>query len=158
VDRDRRRICKAGLALGAAAVLPACGNSSKGGDMGDPCQLPDSLNVGNAADVPVNGAVNVPTSLAKGDSVFLCRDADGYYCVDAGCTHLGCDVALAGADVTKGFACPCHGATYDANGQNPTAPAPSPLVHYRLCAEPSGALSAEISDAGIVDPKVRIKV
>ena len=35
------------------------------------------------------------------------------------CTHQGCPVQRAG----NGFRCPCHGATYDANG----GPAPNPL-------------------------------
>lgn len=153
VDRDRRTLCKAGLALGAAVVLPACGNA---GPMAALCAN-GALGVGKATDVPLNSAINVPTSLAKGMSLFICHDANGYYAVDAGCTHLGCDVALKSAsDLKQGFACPCHGATFDAAGLNPTAPAPSPLVHYLVCAEPSGAL---VVDLGMeVDPKVRLKL
>ncbi len=119
---------------------------------------PSALGVGNAADIPVDGAVNIPTGQAPtGTSVFICRDAGGYYAVDAGCTHLGCDVALANAsDLKKGFACPCHGATYDANGLNPTSPAPAPLTHYQLCAEPSGALVVDFTQP--VDAKVRLKI
>ena len=94
---------------------------------------------------------------APATNVFVCHDADGYYAVDAGCTHLGCDVALkAGGDLKQWFACPCHGATYDANGQNPTTPAPLPLKHYALCVQPSGTLLVDVTEAG-VDPKVRLK-
>lgn len=153
MDRERRLICKAGLALGAAAALPACGSSQKNtADCGS-----GSLGVGNAADVAMNGAKNVPTSQAPlGSSIFICRDADGYYALDAGCTHLGCDVALANAtDLTQGFACPCHGATYDANGEKPTSPAPSPLTHFLVCGEPSGALLVDLGT--VVDAKVRFK-
>jgi len=39
------------------------------------------------------------------------------------CTHQGCPVQWAGGQ----FQCPCHGATYDANGQVTGGPAPSPL-------------------------------
>jgi Rieske Fe-S protein len=153
VDRDRRLICKATLALGAASVLPACGNGSTA--------LPDcgtgSLGVGNAADVPLDGAVNIPTTQAPlGSSIFICHDADGFYAVDAGCTHLGCDVALkASGDLKQGFACPCHGATYDANGLNPTSPAPAALTHFLVCGQPSGALIVDLGTA--VEAKVRFK-
>jgi thiosulfate dehydrogenase [quinone] large subunit len=42
----------------------------------------------------------------------------------ATCTHQGCPVQWAGG----GFQCPCHGATYDANGQVTGGPAPAPLT------------------------------
>ena len=150
VDRDRRLICKATLALGAASVLPACGNGST---MTEQCSA-GATAVGNSADVAMNDAVMHPTPTTN---VFVCRDANGYYAVDAGCTHLGCDVALkAGGDLKQGFSCPCHGATYDAEGLNPTAPAPKPLKHYALCVQPSGTLLVDVTEAG-VDPKVRLK-
>lgn len=151
VDRERRLICKAGVALGCASLLPACGNGSA------PAMCSThSLGVGNAADIPMDGALNVPTAEAKGMSIFVCHDADGFYALDAGCTHLGCDVGLKSAsDLKQGFACPCHGATYDANGANPTSPAPSPLTHYLVCGEPSGALVVDLTTE--VDAKVRFK-
>jgi Rieske Fe-S protein len=150
VDRDRRLICKATLALGAASVLPACGNGSS---MTEVCST-NATAVGNTADLAVNDAVMHPTPTTN---VFVCRDANGYYAVDAGCTHLGCDVALKTAgDLKQGFACPCHGATYDAEGLNPTTPAPSPLKHYALCVQPSGTLLVDVTEMG-VDPKVRLK-
>jgi len=154
VDRDRRLICKATLALGAVTILPACGNNANNG----PTCGSSAIGVGTADSVPLNTAVNIPTGAAQvGMSIFICHDAEGFYAVDAGCTHLGCDVALkAAGDLKQGFACPCHGATYDANGQNPTSPAPSPLKHYALCAQPSGTLLVDVTEAG-VDPKVRLK-
>ena len=156
VDRDRRLICKATLALGAATVLPACGNGSNNGDMGPSCSGA-SVSVGTEDGVPVNSAMNFPTAQAKvGMSIFICHDKDGYYAVDAGCTHLGCDVGLKDpTNLTLGFSCPCHGATYDANGESPTSPAPSPLTHYQVCGQPSGALLVDLANE--VDPKTRFK-
>jgi len=153
VDRDRRLICKASLALGVATVLPACGNGSS---MNEMCSS-GAIGVGNAADIPTDTAVNIPTGAAKvGMSIFICHDADGFYAVDAGCTHLGCDVGLKSAsDLKQGFSCPCHGATYDANGLMPTSPAPSPLTHYLVCGLPSGALVVDVSTT--VEPTVRFK-
>jgi len=42
------------------------------------------------------------------------------------CTHLGCTVNM----VETGYACPCHGSTYDKHGRNTGGPAPLPLVYY----------------------------
>jgi len=139
--------------LGAASLLPACGNST---NMTEMCGS-TALAVGKASDIPANGAINVPTSQAPlGHSIFVCHDGDGYYAFDAGCTHFGCDVGLKdAADLKQGFACPCHGATYDANGQNPTTPAPLPLKHYAVCGQASGTI---VVDLGLeVDAKVRFK-
>jgi Rieske Fe-S protein len=153
VDRDRRLICKATLALGAVTILPACGNNANNG----PTCGSSAIGVGTADSVPVNTAMNIPTGAAQvGMSIFICHDADGFYAVDAGCTHLGCDVALKDAASLKmGFACPCHGATYDADGENPTSPAPAGLTHYQVCQLASGSLTVDL--AQVVDPKTRFK-
>jgi thiosulfate dehydrogenase [quinone] large subunit len=155
-DQLRRRFCQAGLALGAVAILPACGGSAKSsaiisGD-GGVCGT-NTVAVGNVSDVAVNDAIlrQTPTT-----DVFICHDAAGFYAVDAGCTHFGCDVGLKAAkDLTQGFLCPCHGATYDAQGENPTTPAPSPLPHYSLCLEDSGTLVVDL-DVN-VDASFRLK-
>jgi cytochrome b6-f complex iron-sulfur subunit len=42
------------------------------------------------------------------------------------CTHLGCTVN----EVETGYACPCHGSTYDQVGRVTGGPAPLPLVFY----------------------------
>ena len=116
----------------------------------------EGIGVGNASDVAMNDAKQVPTSVGLGDSLLIGHDSDGYYAMDGGCTHLGCDVMMkAPGDLKQGFYCMCHGATYDANGQNPTTPAPLPLKHYLLCTEPSGALVVDTTVE--VDPKVRLK-
>jgi Rieske Fe-S protein len=153
VDRDRRLICKASIAIGAATLIPACGNNNK---MTATCSQ-NSIGVGDADNVPADTGVNFPTGEAKvGMSIFICHDADGFFALDAGCTHLGCDVALKDpSDLKQGFACPCHGATYDANGENPTAPAPAGLTHYLVCGEASGALVVDVSTE--VDPTTRFK-
>jgi Rieske Fe-S protein len=151
VDRDRRRICQAGLALGCSALVPACGSSSNT----LPTCSSGAVAAGNINDVADNRAVKQQTAQV---SVFICHDAGGYYALDAGCTHLGCDVQPKdGADLAQGFICICHGATYDANGLNPTAPAPSPLRHYLLCVQPSGTLLVDITAQG-VDPSTRLKL
>lgn len=152
-DRLRRRLCQAGLVLGASALLPACGGAAKGNSGGGSCDAINTVAVGTVDDVPLDGAVfhMTPTT-----NLFVCHDAQGFYAVDSGCTHLGCDVALkAAGDLKQGFVCPCHGATYDAQGENPTTPAESDLPHYALCQQDSGTLVVDLQT--VVDAGVRLK-
>ncbi len=60
-------------------------------------------------------------------------EANRFLVHSARCTHLGCGVAWAG----EGFACPCHGATFQRDGTlsaAPDNPAPRPLdtLEWRL--------------------------
>jgi len=57
------------------------------------------------------------------------------------CTHLGCTVNM----VETGYACPCHGSTYDEHGRNTGGPAPKPLVYYEVFKGASGDLLVDIS-------------
>ncbi|MCB1111593.1 MAG: Rieske 2Fe-2S domain-containing protein [Chlamydiales bacterium] len=52
------------------------------------------------------------------------------------CTHLGCTVNM----VDTGYACPCHGSTYDRYGRNTGGPAPLPLVYFHTFKGASGEL------------------
>ncbi len=57
------------------------------------------------------------------------------------CTHLGCTVNL----VQTGYACPCHGSTYDSHGLNTGGPAPTPLVYFHVFKGASGDLMVDKS-------------
>jgi cytochrome b6-f complex iron-sulfur subunit len=57
------------------------------------------------------------------------------------CTHLGCTVNL----VETGYACPCHGSTYDRYGRNTGGPAPLPLVFFKIYKGASGELMVDKS-------------
>jgi Rieske Fe-S protein len=71
--------------------------------------------------------------------------------MDANCTHKGCFVNF---DVANpGFSCNCHGATFDFNGGNPTAPAPTPMPHYDLCVSSTGTVVVDFDK--VVDATVR---
>jgi cytochrome b6-f complex iron-sulfur subunit len=58
------------------------------------------------------------------------------------CTHLGCTVN----PVDTGFDCPCHGSTYDDQGEVTGGPAPAPLAWYRVSQLPSGELIVDKHD------------
>lgn len=57
------------------------------------------------------------------------------------CTHLGCTVNA----VETGYACPCHGSTYDRYGRNTGGPAPSPLVFFLVYQGASGDILVDKS-------------
>ncbi|MFI0435130.1 MAG: ubiquinol-cytochrome c reductase iron-sulfur subunit [Parachlamydiaceae bacterium] len=57
------------------------------------------------------------------------------------CTHLGCTVNMS----DTGYACPCHGSTYDRHGKNTGGPAPSPLVYFQVFKGASGDLMVDKS-------------
>jgi cytochrome b6-f complex iron-sulfur subunit len=59
------------------------------------------------------------------------------------CTHLGCTVNM----VDTGYACPCHGSTYDQFGRNTGGPAPSPLVFFEVYKGASGDLMVDKAKA-----------
>lgn len=63
------------------------------------------------------------------DTVFYGRLADGTPGVlDGRCTHAGCPVARS----EEGFACPCHGGRYDAQGNVLSGPPPKALRRGRV--------------------------
>lgn len=55
------------------------------------------------------------------------------------CTHLGCTVNA----VETGYACPCHGSTYDRHGRNTGGPAPLPLVYFHVFKGSSGDIMVD---------------
>lgn len=57
------------------------------------------------------------------------------------CTHLGCTVNM----VPTGYACPCHGSTYDRHGLNTGGPAPKPLVYFLAFKGASGDILVDKS-------------
>lgn len=171
MDESRRRFCKAvgiGLACTALPAAEGCGDNVKAcaADAGQLACGSTAVSLGvQIADLPVNSATFFDLTFTH---IWLCRDEKGVYAFDAECTHLGCDAkpnTIGDADLTSqmtvdglsmGFTCHCHGATYDANGDKPTAPAPSPLRHYLVCATVGG--EAFVDAQQVVESCIRFKV
>ena len=169
-----RRSFLAGCALfaGAAAcsdavTLPSGGPDASGPDAGsvpDGAKSPDASHSGSAADAssestcPSNAkdSGTKPAAVALGVPMFVSslpgfvtRDAGGLYALSAVCTHNGCTIAAAGST----FSCPCHGATYDANGAVTGGPAIGPLVHYALCLAANGNVAVDKSNTVSADTR-----
>jgi cytochrome b6-f complex iron-sulfur subunit len=85
-----------------------------------PTRVPESQRLAvRVDDVPVDGALVLPE-----EGVAVTRSNAGELAVlSLSCTHLGCRVIA----TEDGFACPCHGSTFDRRGQVMKGPATLPL-------------------------------
>jgi cytochrome b6-f complex iron-sulfur subunit len=112
------------LRLPRAAVIPAPSKKFR-------LELPESL---------ADGRPFFPA----GRNVAVFRDAGGAWAISRVCTHLGCIVN----EKPGGFACPCHGSQFAADGTVVKGPAPKALPW--LAVERDGA--SLIVDEGEVVP------
>jgi len=136
---SRRTALAGGIAVvGAAAALAGCASSSSGAGAGAPGgstpagstpagSTPAGSGGGGLvklADVPVGGSASAQG--ADGAPVVVAQPTAGkVVCFTAICTHMGCTVLPAGAELH----CPCHGSKYDAfTGKVLNGPAPAPLA------------------------------
>lgn len=98
---------------------------------------PSQFSIGRAADVLASeGKVFLPKY-----KVFLEVLQGRIRAQTAVCTHLGCTVNA----VETGYACPCHGSTYDGEGKNTGGPAKRPLVYYNIFKGAAGDLIVDKS-------------
>lgn len=84
---------------------------------------------------------------------YVGRDTQGFYALDAVCTHLGCLVEM---EKKGGFKCPCHGSRFDAEGHPKTGPATKPQRYLYLWLEQDGQLMVDRERA--VEASTRLKL
>jgi Rieske Fe-S protein len=106
---SRRSVLVAGAAGAGAAALAACTpGGGEGSGTTTPTAAADQTLVA-LKDVPVGSAVSA--KLPDGSAVIVAQPTAGTAaCFSAICTHQGCTVAPAGAELH----CPCHGSRYNA--------------------------------------------
>lgn len=78
------------------------------------------VNAGKAENYPVDSVTLDATT-----GIYLIHVAEGFFALNAVCTHLGCLTTWkpeAGV-----IACPCHGSRFSREGQKLAGPAPKPL-------------------------------
>ena len=95
--------------------------------------------------------LNSTTAVAEGRA-FIGHDERGLYAINATCTHLGCLVKQA----PTGFACPCHGSQFMANGSVTHGPAAQPLNYCALALDASQKVVLDLSRT--VDGSARLLV
>jgi cytochrome b6-f complex iron-sulfur subunit len=76
-------------------------------------------------------------------SVWIVREADGFYALIAVCTHLGCSPNWLPAE--NKFKCPCHGSGFYRTGVNFEGPAPRPLERARIVLSDDGQILVDKS-------------
>ena len=82
------------------------------------------------------GIVN--TTWVKEQRVWIVRNEEGIYVIQAICTHLGCTPRW--LDAENKFKCPCHGSGFNREGVNFEGPAPRPLERVQVTLAEDGRL------------------
>ena len=81
------------------------------------------FDLGSIQNYPIGSRSLIPDVPA-----LLIHNKNGFSALSLVCTHLGCTVE----QKDNGFACPCHGSRYDANGNVLRGPAQKPLRSLRV--------------------------
>ncbi|MGE5127270.1 MAG: ubiquinol-cytochrome c reductase iron-sulfur subunit, partial [Betaproteobacteria bacterium] len=84
--------------------------------------------------------------------LFVFNTSEGFHAVSAVCTHLGCNV---NHEEGRGFACPCHGSTFDEEGRVRKGPAAWPLPRFAMTLSRRGELV--VDTRRLVGPAFRLK-
>ena len=149
IDQTRRRLL---FSTGVtAAVVSACGFLGATARYLSPNVLyepPSRAPIGHPNEFPTGTVTFLPDR-----RLFLFNSPAGFYTISSVCTHLGCNVRYVAGE---GFACPCHGSLYDANGRVTRGPAPQPLAWFGLSLSPRGELVVDTRQ--IVEPDYRFRV
>ncbi len=73
--------------------------------------------------------------------IFVVNSAQGFYALQATCTHLGCLTAW--KPELGIIACPCHGSKFKRDGTKIEGPAPKPLPWLRMWLSDEGDLMVD---------------
>jgi cytochrome b6-f complex iron-sulfur subunit len=127
---DRRNFLKTsgalcGLSIGLAAFIESCKKDNTSATPQGPT-VNFTLDLTQSA----NNSLNTPGGSVASHGVVVVNSGGSFIAIAQSCTHNGCSVAynLGGND----FVCPCHGGTYDTNGNVTSGPPPAPLKKYTV--------------------------
>jgi len=127
---NRRKLLRlAGGSAGLAVIGAGCGNPT-----GSPPTGP--VSAGNVSALTV-GAMLVMSN------VVVARDADGVYAMSGVCTHAGCLLGDQAGTIASGLGCPCHGSTFDGDGNVTGGPARAALQHYQVIVAADGSITVD---------------
>jgi menaquinol-cytochrome c reductase iron-sulfur subunit len=130
---SRRRVVltlgATGLGAGSLGLLAALARSVVPDVL---YEAPRRFPIGRPEDYPPDSVTLLPDR-----RIFVFRTTEGFHAVSAVCTHLGCNVSH---EEAHGFVCPCHGSTYDEDGDVTGGPAAWPLARYAMSLSRRGEL------------------
>lgn len=92
---------------------------------------------------PFEYSVGVSERFKKQFRVWIVREVDKIYVIQAKCTHLGCTPNWLASEGK--FKCPCHGSGFTPDGVNIEGPAPRPLERFKVVIADDGQLSVDES-------------
>lgn len=87
---------------------------------------------------PEEYPVGVSEKWKKAQRAWIIRTTEGFYCLWARCTHLGCTPNWFEAEGR--FKCPCHGSNFNVQGDVLAGPAPKPLWRCQVKLDADGQL------------------
>jgi len=87
---------------------------------------------------PFEYSVGVSERFKKQFRVWIVREVDKIYVIQAKCTHLGCTPNWLASEGK--FKCPCHGSGFTPDGVNIEGPAPRPLERFKVAITVMGRL------------------
>jgi cytochrome b6-f complex iron-sulfur subunit len=127
---DRRNFlktsCLCGLGIaGTAAFMESCKKSG----VSTAAQGP-TVNFTLDLTQPANASLNTAGGSVSSNGVVVANTGSSFIAVAQSCTHQGCSIAYNknGSD----FVCPCHGGTFDINGNVTAGPPPAPVKKYTV--------------------------
>lgn len=94
------------------------------------------VNMGRPESYPLNSV-----TLDADARIFVVHDQQGFFALNAVCTHLGCLTAWK-PDIDI-IACPCHGSKFTREGVKIEGPAPKPLPWLRMWLGDEGELMVD---------------
>jgi cytochrome b6-f complex iron-sulfur subunit len=108
---------------GLAAFIEACKKASTS---------PEGPSVNFTLDLTQssNAALNTSGGTVSSNGVIVVNNGGSYIALAQTCTHQGCSIGYNASG--NDFVCPCHGGTYDLNGNVTSGPPPAPLKKYTV--------------------------
>lgn len=92
---------------------------------------------------PIDYAPGVSERFKKQFRVWVVREVDKLYVIQAKCTHLGCTPNWLASEGK--FKCPCHGSGFTPDGVNIEGPAPRPLERMKVTLSEDGQIMVDES-------------
>jgi cytochrome b6-f complex iron-sulfur subunit len=128
----RRKFFKTSLALGGlgvvgtAAFIESCSKNNTSTTPQGP-----TVNFTLDLSAQANAALNTSGGSVYSNGVIVANSGNNtFIAVAEACTHAGCNINY---NLNQNdFVCPCHGGTYDINGNVTSGPPPAPLKKYTV--------------------------